>query len=73
MTWKQEILALVRNHWRVGAEFTLHDLYMFEEELGAAHPRNRTVRPKIRQILQDLRRDMIVEFVDDRGTYRRRF
>lgn len=73
MTWKKELLALIKNHWRIGAEFTLHDLYMFEAELGVAHPQNRTVRAKIRQTIQDLRRDLIVEFVDDRGTYRRRF
>ncbi len=73
MTWKQDLLTIIKDHWGVGTEFTLHDLYMFEEELSATHPDNNTVRAKIRQTLQDLRRDLIVEFVDNRGTYRRRF
>lgn len=73
VTWKQDLLAIIKNHWNIGAEFTIHDLYMFEEELAATHPDNKTIRAKIRQAAQDLRRDLIVEFVDGRGTYRRRF
>lgn len=73
MTWKQDLLAIIKNHWSIGAEFTIHDLYMFEEELAATYPDNKFIRAKLRQVAQDLRRDLIVEFVDGRGTYRRRF
>jgi type II restriction enzyme len=36
-------------------EFTLDEVYRFEEELQAKHPSNRNIRPKIRQQLQVLR------------------
>jgi type II restriction enzyme len=72
MTWKADVLSVIRNHWSVGEPFTLTDLYRFEEALIQAHPENRNVRPKIRQALQDLRDNRMVEFVDDGGTYRLR-
>jgi type II restriction enzyme len=36
-------------------QFTLKEIYAFEDELQAGHPQNRNVRPKIRQQLQVLR------------------
>jgi type II restriction enzyme len=68
--WKQEVLAIIRNHWGDGREFYLPQLYDFEDELASLHPGNRNIRPKIRQSLQYLRDARIVEFVDDRGSYR---
>ena len=32
---------------------------------------NTTVQPTVRNILQQLRNDGLIEFVDDRGNYRR--
>ena len=73
MTWRNDVLAIIRNRWRVGEEFTLRDLYQFEGDLSLNHPANTALRPKIRQTLQSLRRELVIEFVDHHGTYRRRF
>lgn len=65
--WTLEVLRCVRD---LGApEFTLAEIYAFEDELGALHPGNRHVRDKIRQQLQVLRDLGVLEFVD-RGRYR---
>ena len=72
MTWEDDIISLIRYHWAVGEPFTLLDLYRFEPDLVALHPTNRYVRPRIRQTLQALRDKLLIEFVDNRGTYRRR-
>jgi type II restriction enzyme len=45
------------------------EVYAFEERLAALHPRNRHIRPKIRQQLQVLRDRGVVEFLE-RGRYR---
>jgi type II restriction enzyme len=50
--------------------FTLENVYSFEKELSDKHPKNRNVRPKIRQQLQLLRDLGLVEFVTP-GVYRR--
>ncbi len=51
--WTLDTLKVVR---RLGKpRFTLRDVYEFEHELQAGHPRNHNVRPKIRQQLQVLR------------------
>lgn len=59
--WTVEVLNVVR---RIGKErFTLGDVYEYESELKAAHPRNQNVRAKIRQQLQMLRDVALIEFV----------
>ncbi|UZE48237.1 DpnI domain-containing protein [Rhodopseudomonas sp. P2A-2r] len=50
-------------------EFTLDDVYAFEQHLSHRYPDNQNVRPKIRQQLQYLRDRGFVEFVS-RGSYR---
>lgn len=70
MVWKAELYSVIRNNWGDGREFTLLDLYEFESDLEQLHPRNKNVRAKIRQTLQYLRDDRLVEFLDDRGSYR---
>jgi type II restriction enzyme len=50
-------------------EFTLDEAYNFETELKKKHPRNRFVRDKIRQVLQQLRDKDKLKFVS-RGKYR---
>jgi len=51
------------------AEFTLDDVYKFENYLSEMHPDNNHVKPKIRQQLQKLRDAGILEFIA-RGRYR---
>jgi DGQHR domain-containing protein len=53
---------------KLKSKFTLDDLYAFESELRMFHPRNRHIRPKIRQQLQYLRNAGLVEFVGQ-GNY----
>ena len=54
MGWDEQVLAVIRNNWEVGQEFTLLDIYRFESVISAHHPGNRHVREKIRQQLQVL-------------------
>jgi type II restriction enzyme len=51
--WTLDVLRVVRQLGR--REFTLGNMYAFERELKALHPKNENVRPKIRQQLQVLR------------------
>ncbi|MBI4999903.1 MAG: hypothetical protein HZB92_00020 [Euryarchaeota archaeon] len=64
--WLADVLACVRELPR---EFSLNDIYAFEGKLAKLHPGNRNVRPKIRQQLQILRDNEILEFVSP-GRYR---
>lgn len=50
-------------------EFTLADVYTFEDDLKVVHPKNKNIKPKIRQQLQFLRDKGYLEFVGD-GIYR---
>lgn len=50
-------------------EFTLDDIYAFEDELRRRHPDNRHIKDKIRQQLQVLRDRGYLEFLQ-RGRYR---
>lgn len=50
-------------------EFTLAEVYSFEEDLKAIHPENRNIKPKIRQQLQFLRNNGYLQFVGN-GVYR---
>lgn len=52
------------------ATFTLEQMYRFEKELSIKHPDNHHVKDKIRQQLQMLRDNEIIEFIG-RGHYRK--
>lgn len=65
--WLADVLRCVE---RLYSTFTLENVYPFEAGLVAKHPKNRNVRPKIRQQLQVLRDLGLVEFVTP-GVYRR--
>jgi len=65
--WLADVLACVR---QLDKEiFKLADVYTFERQLAELHPRNKHIRPKIRQQLQVLRDYGIVEFLG-KGIYR---
>ena len=53
-----------------GETFTLEQMYRFEEVLANKHPDNHHVKDKIRQQLQMLRNNGIIEFTG-RGHYRK--
>jgi len=65
--WMADVLACVRQFDK--ETFTLADVYAFEMQLARLHPRNKHIRPKIRQQLQVLRDHGIVEFLG-KGVYR---
>jgi len=67
--WTGDVLSCVQ---RLGKEtFDLDEMYGFESELAKRHPRNRNVRPKIRQQLQVLRDHGVLDFLG-RGEYQLR-
>jgi len=68
-TWKQAVAECILDVVnRTGTpRFLLADVYRYEESLQRRFPRNRTVRNKTRQILQQLRDQSLIEF---RGTGR---
>ncbi|MHA2062684.1 MAG: Dam-replacing domain protein [Candidatus Sifarchaeia archaeon] len=61
-----DVLASIRKLDK--AIFTLAEAYTFEDELARLHPRNKHIRPKIRQQLQVLRDHGIVNFLG-KGIY----
>ncbi len=65
--WLADVLACVRKLDR--ETFTLAEVYAFEEHLARLHPENKNIRPKIRQQLQILRNNGIIEFLG-KGRYR---
>ncbi|MBS3815720.1 MAG: restriction endonuclease, partial [Hadesarchaea archaeon] len=61
--WLSDILMCVR---RINQEnFTLKQIYEFEDKLSKLHPKNKHIRAKIRQQLQVLRDKNIIEFIGD--------
>lgn len=67
--WKNDVRNVIKNI--PGDEFSLEDVYLFEEQLQQLHPDNQHVRNKIRQQLQFLRDEGFIEFVD-KGMYRKK-
>lgn len=65
-SWTIDVLNIVRRLSK--PEFSLKEVYDFEPELGALHPQNQHVRPKIRQQLQILRDMGLIDFTQ-RGKY----
>lgn len=66
-TWTSEVLHCIQ---RVGGEFTLLQMYGFEDELSVLYPSNHNVRAKIRQQLQVLRDSGYIIFLGN-GRYRK--
>ena len=66
--WTADVLACIDKLGK--REFTLQEVYAFEETLRVFHPGNFHIRDKIRQQLQVLRDHDIVSF-SSRGFYRR--
>ncbi len=66
--WVVDVLACIE---KIDTEvFELGDLYRFEDHLQSLYPSNRNVRPKIRQQLQVLRENGLLEFLGN-GKYRK--
>ena len=65
--WLLDVLVCVERIKK--REFSLEEVYSFEDYLKAKHPMNNNVKAKIRQQLQFLRDKDVIEFVG-RGHYR---
>jgi Dam-replacing HTH domain len=69
--WTLDVLEVVM---RIKAQtFRLSEVYDYVQKLQASHPLNNNIEAKIRQQLQVLRDLQLLEFVDQRGTYRKRW
>ncbi len=66
--WTSDVWKCVGNLGK--KEFTLQEMYEFEKHLQELHPENDHVKDKIRQQLQKLRDEGVIEFVDNNGKYR---
>lgn len=64
--WTLDVLRAVRGMDK--ENFSLHEVYEFESQLKALHPKNENVRAKIRQQLQVLRDLGIIRF-SGKGNY----
>ena len=65
--WLLDVMQCIDNLGK--REFTLNDVYAFENELSQLHPENKHIKDKIRQQLQFLRDKGYLDFVS-RGYYR---
>jgi len=64
--WTLDVLRALRGMDK--KNFSLHEVYEFESQLKALHPKNENVRPKIRQQLQVLRDLGLIRF-SGKGSY----
>ena len=65
--WTLDVMTCVEKLNKI--DFTLEDMYAFEQELSQKHPDNKHIKDKIRQQLQVLRDKDYLDFVS-RGYYR---
>lgn len=71
MGWKNEVNAIIQKICASGETFNLSDLYEYKDYLEKLYPNNNHITDKIRQTLQYLRDEAVVEFLDDNGNYKR--
>lgn len=70
-TWKSELRKLIEQKWTVGQAFSLDEVYAFAAHFEHLYPSNSHIQDKLRQVVQQLRDEGLVEFIDDGGSYRR--
>ncbi len=51
-SWQKDIYDVILN--KMKDEFTLRQMYEYEDDFKKLHPNNNNIRPKIRQILQKI-------------------
>lgn len=68
-SWRSALHSLITSKWQVGDLFTLQEVYGLERSLFRLFPKNKNVKEKIRQTLQQLRDAGEVRFVDNLGLY----
>ena len=70
MSWKSKLHKKINGKWNIGDEFTLKEVYKFEDFFEKEYPKNKTVRASIRRNLQEIRDDGYIKFMD-KGVYKR--
>jgi hypothetical protein len=70
-TWKSELWKLIEKKWTVGQTFSLPEIYRFAPRFERLYPSNAHVPNHLRHVMQQLRKDGLVEFIDYNGSYRR--
>ena len=71
MSWKSEVQFIIKKICPIGEKFNLYDVYKYRELLQNLYPNNNHIEDKIRQTLQYLRDDGIIEFTNNYGEYQR--
>lgn len=72
MTWSKVLESKIKKRYSPEQRFTIEDLYELEAEMARLYPENRHIRETIRDAVQQLRDEEILEFIDNQGTYRYR-
>lgn len=71
MSWKVEVLKTIHTLCPIGGTFSLDDIYQFRPHFQELYPNNHHIDDKIRQTLQYLRDDNLIEFIGNSGVYQR--
>ena len=71
MGWKTEVYFVIGQVCSLQEVFSLTDIYKYRDYFATQYPNNDHIEEKIRQTLQYLRNDGIIEFIDDKGNYKR--
>lgn len=69
-TWTEDLADCLHAMFDAGDLFDLERVYRLVPILEQLHPDNESIREKIRQQLQVLRDEHMVDFVNDAGVYR---
>jgi hypothetical protein len=64
--WQSDLTSCLQ---LLGSDFSLEDVYGFEDELSSIYPANQTIRSTIRRVLQELRDRGAITFLDNYGHY----
>lgn len=71
MSWKYEVEKIVCKICPVEESFSLEDIYVYGDYFKQLYPNNNHIEDKIRQVLQVLRDEGMLEFIDNNGRYYR--
>jgi hypothetical protein len=71
MSWKSEVGQVVNKICPIGGIFSLSDIYDYNDYFRKLYPNNSHIEDKIRQTLQYLRDDGILDFIENHGEYKR--
>ena len=72
MNWRDLVLDCVQDlcDKKKSREFSLSEIYRYENEIREYYPDNNHIYEKIRQQLQVLRNEDILTFIDNNGNYK---